>query len=72
MDRLPDGGGYVRIVDRKKEIIINLADTTTSLANIELMLRASSRLIALDHRKRRCGGQCRAVTRRAGQTHCDR
>jgi long-subunit acyl-CoA synthetase (AMP-forming) len=41
-----DGHGYVRIVDRKKEIIINSAGKNMSPANIELKLRASSRLIA--------------------------
>jgi len=41
-----DGDGYVRIVDRKKEIIINSAGKNMSPANIELKLRASSPLIA--------------------------
>jgi long-subunit acyl-CoA synthetase (AMP-forming) len=41
-----DGDGYVHIVDRKKEIIINSAGKNMSPANIELKLRASSRLIA--------------------------
>ncbi len=41
-----DGDGYVSIVDRKKEIIINSAGKNMSPANIELKLRAASRLIA--------------------------
>jgi len=41
-----DGDGYVRIVDRKKEIIINSAGKNMSPANIELKLRAASPLIA--------------------------
>ena len=41
-----DGDGYVTIVDRKKEIIINAAGKNMSPANIELRLRASSPLIA--------------------------
>jgi len=41
-----DGDGYVRIVDRKKEIIINSAGKNMSPANIELKLRASSPFIA--------------------------
>jgi long-subunit acyl-CoA synthetase (AMP-forming) len=41
-----DGDGYVRVVDRKKEIIINSAGKNMSPANIEMKLRASSRLIA--------------------------
>jgi long-subunit acyl-CoA synthetase (AMP-forming) len=41
-----DGEGYVRIVDRKKEIIINSAGKNMSPANIELKLRASSPYIA--------------------------
>jgi long-subunit acyl-CoA synthetase (AMP-forming) len=41
-----DGDGYVNIVDRKKEIIINSAGKNMSPANIELKLRAASRLIA--------------------------
>ena len=41
-----DAEGYVRIVDRKKEIIINSAGKNMSPANIELKLRASSPLIA--------------------------
>ena len=41
-----DGDGYVRIVDRKKEIIINSAGKNMSPANIELKLRGSSPYIA--------------------------
>jgi len=41
-----DGDGYIKIVDRKKEIIINTAGKNMSPANIELRLRASSPLIA--------------------------
>jgi long-subunit acyl-CoA synthetase (AMP-forming) len=41
-----DGDGYVTIVDRKKEIIINSAGKNMSPANIEHHLRASSALIA--------------------------
>lgn len=41
-----DEDGYVRIVDRKKEIIINSAGKNMSPANIEQKLRASSPLIA--------------------------
>ena len=41
-----DGDGYITVVDRKKEIIINAAGKNMSPANIELRLRASSPLIA--------------------------
>ena len=41
-----DADGYVRIVDRKKELIINAAGKNMSPANIEQQLRASSPLIA--------------------------
>ncbi|GMU77552.1 MAG: fatty-acid--CoA ligase [Acidimicrobiia bacterium] len=40
-----DDDGYVRIVDRKKEIIINSAGKNMSPANIEWRLKASSPLI---------------------------
>ena len=41
-----DDDGYVRIVDRKKELIINSAGKNMSPANIEQQLRAASPLIA--------------------------
>jgi long-subunit acyl-CoA synthetase (AMP-forming) len=41
-----DVDGYITIVDRKKEIIINAAGKNMSPANIELRLRASSPLVA--------------------------
>jgi long-chain acyl-CoA synthetase len=40
-----DGDGYVTIVDRKKEIIINAAGKNMSPANIEATLKAASPLI---------------------------
>jgi long-subunit acyl-CoA synthetase (AMP-forming) len=40
-----DGDGYVRIVDRKKELIINAAGKNMSPANIENELKAASPLI---------------------------
>jgi len=40
-----DDDGYVRIVDRKKELIINAAGKNMSPANIEARLKASSPLI---------------------------
>jgi long-subunit acyl-CoA synthetase (AMP-forming) len=40
-----DADGYVRIVDRKKELIINAAGKNMSPANIEARLKASSPLI---------------------------
>jgi long-chain acyl-CoA synthetase len=40
-----DDDGYVRLVDRKKEIIINAAGKNMSPANIETCLRSSSPLI---------------------------
>jgi long-subunit acyl-CoA synthetase (AMP-forming) len=41
-----DAHGYVRIVDRKKELIINTAGKNMSPANIEERLRSASPLIA--------------------------
>jgi long-chain acyl-CoA synthetase len=40
-----DGDGYVRIIDRKKELIINAAGKNMSPANIEATVKAASPLI---------------------------
>jgi long-chain acyl-CoA synthetase len=40
-----DDDGYLKIVDRKKEIIINAAGKNMSPANVEAALKASSSLI---------------------------
>jgi long-subunit acyl-CoA synthetase (AMP-forming) len=49
-----DSDGYLRIVDRKKELIINAAGKNMSPANIEARIKSSSQLI----------GQCAAVGNR--------
>ena len=48
-----DEAGYLRIVDRKKELIINAAGKNMSPANIEAKLKAASPLIAQVGRDRR-------------------
>ncbi len=46
-----DNDGYLRIIDRKKELIINAAGKNMSPANIEARIKSSSHLI----------GQCMAI-----------
>ena len=56
-----DDDGYVKIVDRKKEIIINAAGKNMSPANIEATLKAASPLIG----QACCIGDARPVQHRA-------
>ncbi len=55
-----DDDGYVKIVDRKKEIIINAAGKNMSPANIEATLKSASPLIG----KAVCIGDASPTTRR--------
>ena len=57
-----DEDGYLKIVDRKKELIINAAGKNMSPANIESQLKAASPLI----------GQAIAIGDRALQRRADR
>ena len=73
-----DEDGYVTIVDRKKELIINAAGKNMSPANIEAALKGSSPLIgqacvigdgrAVQHRAARARPRLRA---RSGRAHGD-
>ena len=56
-----DADGFVRIVDRKKELIINAAGKNMSPANIEARIKAASPLIG----QAVCIGDARPVQRRA-------
>ena len=55
-----DEDGFLRIVDRKKEIIINAAGKNMSPANIEAAIKSASPLIA----QAVCIGDGGATTRR--------